>query len=255
MATKRTNDATAVDAPAPAPVTINAVKGFNNDWTCTPNGTKFQYALGQTYTHDGSVVRCKTGGFHAVDYPLAVFGFYAPAGDNGKLNRFADVTCAGEIDRDESDSKVACGAITINFEMSLGDITKRAIAWICGRLDRTKEGVHCTQDRSAASNTGDYSAASNTGYQSAASNTGNYSAASNTGNRSAAEVSGADSVAMASGYQGRARACAGSAIVLCFRDDRGKLLHIRAVIAGSNGIKPDTWYSLDKAGEFVEVAA
>lgn len=79
------------------------------------------------------------------------------------------------------------------------------------------------------------------------------SAASNTGDYSSAQVSGAHSVAMASGVGGRARASAGSAIALCNRDDYGKLRHIRAAIAGTNGVKPDIWYTLDECGEFVEV--
>ncbi len=106
--------------------------------------------------------------------------------------------------------------------------------------------------QSAASNTGNYSAASNTGYQSAASNTGYQSAASNTGNYSAAEVSGKESVAASLGIEGRARASAGSAIVLCHRDDEGRLIHIRASKVGENGVEPDTWYQLNAEGEFVE---
>ncbi|MFU6090894.1 hypothetical protein ACM7PA_04965 [Pseudomonas aeruginosa] len=109
-----------------------------------------------------------------------------------------------------------------------------------------------TGDYSAASNTGYQSAASNTGYQSAASNTGYQSAASNTGNQSAAEVSGQESVAASLGIEGRARASAGSAIVLCHRDDEGRLIHIRASKVGENGVKPDTWYQLSAEGEFVE---
>ncbi|MDI3794078.1 hypothetical protein QK336_04875, partial [Pseudomonas aeruginosa] len=106
--------------------------------------------------------------------------------------------------------------------------------------------------RSAASNTGDYSAASNTGNRSAASNTGNRSAASNTGDYSAAEVSGKESVAASLGIEGRARASAGSAIVLCYRDADGSLIHIRASKVGENGVEPDTWYQLSAEGEFVE---
>ncbi|MGQ6222212.1 DUF7666 domain-containing protein [Serratia sp. IR-2025] len=120
-----------------------------------------------------------------------------------------------------------------------------------------------TGNRSAASNTGNYSAASNTGYYSAASNTGNYSAASNTGNYSAAsntgdysaaEVSGSHSVAAAYGIEGKARAAENSALVLCYRNDEGELIHIRASKVGENGIKPDVWYQLDEDGEFTEVA-
>ncbi|EMD6258536.1 hypothetical protein VRP94_000479 [Salmonella enterica] len=109
-----------------------------------------------------------------------------------------------------------------------------------------------TGNRSAATNTGDQSAATNTGYQSAATNTGNRSAATNTGNWSAAEVSGSQSVAAAFGIEGKARASEGAAIVLCYRDEDGELIHIRASKVGENGIMPDTWYQLDEDGEFVE---
>ena len=110
-----------------------------------------------------------------------------------------------------------------------------------------------TGDYSAATNTGYQSAATNTGYRSAATNTGNRSAATNTGDYSAAEVKGAESVAASLGIQGRARAAAGGAIVVCYRDENdGRLIHIRASKVGENGIKPDTWYALDAQGEFVE---
>ncbi|HDZ9166237.1 TPA: hypothetical protein RUY79_001574 [Klebsiella quasipneumoniae subsp. quasipneumoniae] len=106
--------------------------------------------------------------------------------------------------------------------------------------------------QSAASNTGNRSAASNTGNQSAASNTGYQSAASNTGYQSAAEVSGSHSVAAAFGIESKARASVNSAIVLCYRNDEGELIHIRASKVGDNGVKPDTWYTLNADGQFVE---
>ncbi|EAT5020328.1 hypothetical protein EWW83_08595 [Salmonella enterica] len=109
-----------------------------------------------------------------------------------------------------------------------------------------------TGNRSAATNTGNQSAATNTGNRSAATNTGNRSAATNTGNRSAAEVSGSQSVAASLGIEGKARASEGGAIVLCYRDEDGELIHIRASKVGENGIMPDTWYQLDEDGEFVE---
>ncbi|MCH5695840.1 hypothetical protein WIX23_14390 [Salmonella enterica] len=117
-----------------------------------------------------------------------------------------------------------------------------------------------TGDCSAASNTGNCSAATNTGNRSAATNTGNRSAATNTGNRSAAtntgdwsaaEVSGSQSVAASLGIEGKARASEGGAIVLCYRDEDGELIHIRASKVGENGIMPNTWYQLNEDGEFV----
>ncbi|EAT1238237.1 hypothetical protein EYJ11_00560 [Salmonella enterica] len=109
-----------------------------------------------------------------------------------------------------------------------------------------------TGNWSAATNTGDRSAATNTGDRSAATNTGYQSAATNTGDRSAAEVSGSQSVAASLGIEGKARASEGGAIVLCYRDEDGELIHIRASKVGENGIMPDTWYQLDEDGEFVE---
>ncbi len=108
-----------------------------------------------------------------------------------------------------------------------------------------------TGDCSAASNTGNCSAATNTGNRSAATNTGNRSAATNTGDWSAAEVSGSQSVAASLGIEGKARASEGGAIVLCYRDEDGELIHIRASKVGENGIMPNTWYQLNEDGEFV----
>ncbi|EJF5433461.1 hypothetical protein M8V57_002704 [Salmonella enterica] len=109
-----------------------------------------------------------------------------------------------------------------------------------------------TGDWSAATNTGNWSAATNTGNRSAATNTGDWSAATNTGDWSAAEVSGSQSVAASLGIEGKARASEGGAIVLCYRDEDGELIHIRASKVGENGIMPDIWYQLNEDGEFVE---
>ncbi|MGG6034690.1 DUF7666 domain-containing protein [Salmonella enterica] len=109
-----------------------------------------------------------------------------------------------------------------------------------------------TGDCSAATNTGNWSAATNTGDCSAATNTGDCSAATNTGDLSAAEVSGSQSVAASLGIKGKSRASEGGAIVLCYRDKNGELIHIRASKVGENGIMPNTWYQLNEDGEFVE---
>ncbi|EMO7792863.1 hypothetical protein WDR79_005294, partial [Citrobacter freundii] len=98
------------------------------------------------------------------------------------------------------------------------------------------------------------SAATNTGDQSAATNTGYRSAATNTGDQSAAEVSGSQSVAAAFGFEGKARASENGAIVLCYRDEDGELIHIRASKVGENGIKAGAWYQLNEDGEFVEAS-
>ena len=85
------------------------------------------------------------------------------------------------------------------------------------------------------------------------SNTGDRSAATNTGHRSAATVEGQHSVALSAGASGRAKASEGSAIVLVNHNENGVIRHIRCAIAGRE-VKPDTWYTLNDAGEFEEVA-
>ncbi|WP_241173919.1 DUF7666 domain-containing protein [Serratia marcescens] len=259
---------------------ITTYKGFNQDLTCRG----FQFEMGKTFEHKGKVEAC-SGGFHSCEYPLDCFSYYPPA-----ESRYAETIATGEVSREDGgDSKIASATITIKAEISMHQMVTRAIEWIWSKVDRSLEQTNTgnysaasntgnrsaasntgyqsaasntgyqsaasnTGNRSAASNTGYQSAASNTGYRSAASNTGNRSAASNTGDYSAAEVSGSHSVAAAYGIEGKARASENSALVLCYRNDEGELIHIRASKVGENGIKPDVWYQLDEDGEFTEVA-
>ncbi|MEF0502480.1 hypothetical protein PX143_32930 [Pseudomonas aeruginosa] len=218
---------------------VTAYKGFKQDLTCRG----YQFEIGGTYKHEGEVEACASG-FHSCEYPLDVFGYYAPG-----ESRFAIVKASGQLSRHDDDSKIASATLVVEAEISMPTMISRAIDWIMSKIDKS---VEQTVVGGTASNTGDYSAASNTGDYSAASNTGYQSAASNTGDYSAAEVSGKESVAASLGIEGRARASAGSAIVLCHRDDEGRLIHIRASKVGENGVEPDTWYQLNAEGEFVE---
>ncbi|ECB7167285.1 hypothetical protein E0975_12180 [Salmonella enterica subsp. enterica serovar Muenster] len=231
---------------------IVTFKGFNKDLKCRG----FQFAIGETFHHDGKVEACGSG-FHACECPFDVFSYYPPA-----ESRYAETISFGITDSEEGgDTKIASSSITIKDELTLPQFIQRGIEWIWSKIDKSLEQqIMCgswsaatnTGNRSAATNTGYQSAATNTGYQSAATNTGDWSAATNTGNRSAAEVSGSQSVAASLGIEGKARASEGGAIVLCYRDEDGELIHIRASKVGENGIMPNTWYQLDKDGEFVE---
>ncbi|EDW6243716.1 hypothetical protein YU89_004075 [Salmonella enterica subsp. arizonae] len=227
-------------------------KGFNKDLKCRG----FQFAIGETFHHDGKVEACGSG-FHACECPFDVFSYYPPS-----ESRYAETISFGVTDREEGgDTKIASASITIKAELTLPQFIQRGIEWIWSKIDKSLEQQIMTGYRSAATNTGNQSAATNTGYRSAATNTGNQSAATNTGYqsaatntgyRSAAEVSGSQSVAASLGIEGKARASEGGAIVLCYRDEDGELIHIRASKVGENGIMPDTWYQLDEDGEFVE---
>ncbi|ELA2855852.1 hypothetical protein RFL07_001370 [Salmonella enterica] len=222
---------------------IVTFKGFNKDLKCRG----FQFAIGETFHHDGKVEACGSG-FHACECPFDVFSYYPPA-----ESRYAETISFGITDSEEGgDTKIASSSITIKDELTLPQFIQRGIEWIWSKIDKSLEQQIMCGSWSAATNTGDWSAATNTGYQSAATNTGDWSAATNTGNRSAAEVSGSQSVAASLGIEGKARASEGGAIVLCYRDEDGELIHIRASKVGENGIMPNTWYQLDKDGEFVE---
>ncbi|ECO2276477.1 hypothetical protein DBR69_05790 [Salmonella enterica subsp. enterica serovar Newport] len=195
---------------------IVTFKGFNKDLTCRD----FQFAIGETFHHDGKVEACGSG-FHACECPFDVFSYYPPA-----ESRYAETISFGVIDREEEgDTKIASASITIKSELTLPQFIQRGIEWIWSKIDKSLEQQIMT---------------------------GNRSAATNTGYRSAAEVSGSQSVAASLGIEGKARASEGGAIVLCYRDEDGELIHIRASKVGENGIMPDTWYQLDEDGEFVE---
>lgn len=207
--------------------TIVTYKGFNKDLQCRD----YQFAIGETYHHEGEVEVCGSG-FHACECPFAVFGHYSPAG-----SRFAETISFGVTDREEDgDTKIASASITIKAELTLLQFIQRGIEWIWSKIDNSLEQQIMT---------GDWSAATNTGYR---------SAATNTGDRSVAEVSGSQSVAASLGLEGKARASEGGAIVLCYRDEDGELIHIRASKVGDNGIKADVWYQLNEDGEFVEAS-
>ena len=203
---------------------IIAYKGFDKNLKCRD----YQYEIGKTFEHDGAVKACESG-FHACEYPLDVFSYYPPSS-----SRFAIVKMHGETSKDSDDTKIASAKITIETEIKLPEIINRAVDWI-------KNKVNLSNDNS-----------SNTGYRSAATNTGDWSAATNTGYRSVAEVSGCGSVAIAIGRNSKSKADNGGAIVCVYRDCNGNLIHIKASKVGENGIKANTWYTLDADGEFVE---
>ncbi|KAL1010051.1 DUF7666 domain-containing protein [Haemophilus influenzae] len=204
---------------------IIAYKGFKQDWTCRG----YQYEVGKTYEHKGNVKACESG-FHACEYPLDVLSYYSPA-----VSKFAVVKMSGETSKDSDDTKIASAKITIETEINLPEMIKKAVEWIKGKVD---------WDAAKVSNTGDQSAATNTGYR---------SVATNTGYQSVAEVSGKQSIAVALGWQSKAKASINGAIVCVYRNHDGELIHIKASKVGENNIKADTWYTLDEIGEFVEV--
>ena len=219
---------------------VISIKGFDKNLQCRG----YQFELGKTYTH-GSVVKVCDSGFHAVEYGIAAFSYYAPAD-----SRYCVIEQFGDMERHYDDTKIASASITIKAEIKIPQLVQQSVDWIMSHLTSTKTESN-TGNRSAATNTGDWSAATNTGNRSAATNTGDWSAATNTGNQSAATVEGKHSVAISTGVYGKAKACQGSAIVLVNRNNEGEIVHIRCAIAGKD-IEADVFYMLNDDGDFVK---
>lgn len=104
---------------------IITYKGFDKDLKCRG----FQYAIGESYEHDGAVKACNAG-FHACEHPLNVFEYYAPAG-----NRFAAVEQSGELSRHDGDTKVASSKITIKAEIGIPGLVKAAVEYVTSRCE------------------------------------------------------------------------------------------------------------------------
>ncbi len=174
---------------------MKAIKGFDKDLKCRD----FQFEVGQTYTHTGPVVACKSG-FHAIPedaHPLTVFDYYAPVG-----SRFCEVTVSGKT-ASESD-KVAAEVLTVEREITLADLTEQAVAWVMARAK--PEGDVAYRDNGAATASGAQGAATASGIRGAATASGAQGAATASGAQGAATASGDQGAATASGDQGAATA-------------------------------------------------
>ena len=207
---------------------IHSYKGFDKDLKCRG----FAYEIGMDYKQDGNI-KCCNNGFHACEFPLDVFNYYAPGGNS----RYCTVTQSGVTDKKEGDSKVASSKIHIETEIGLDGIIKAGVKFILDKVNWKNQ---------KESNTGNYSAATNTG---------DYSAATNTGDSSAAKVSGKESIAIVTGKDSKAAGALGDWIVLTERGewngDTCPIKEVKAFKVDGEKIKADTFYKLVD-GEAVE---
>jgi hypothetical protein len=187
---------------------IQSIKGFNQDMTCRD----FQFAAGETFTHDGDAIACKSG-FHAVEgYPLEVLRYYPPA-----TSRYFHVEQSGQLARHSEDSKVASTALKIGAELSVAGLIKLAVEYTtsrCKPIDpkspawSTEENGSAVESakNGAATASGDSGAATASGYSGAATASGRSGAATASGRSGAATASGDSGAATASGRSGAATA-------------------------------------------------
>jgi hypothetical protein len=109
---------------------IIAYKGFSADLKCQG----YQFALGETFTHDGPVRACSSG-FHACEAPFDVWSYY----DLGTDNRFCRVHLTGKTDRHKGDSKIAAETLFVETEITLGEMIRAGVKYeIAGAFAKAK---------------------------------------------------------------------------------------------------------------------
>ena len=201
---------------------IKAYKGVNDKLQCTPRNNVFQYEVGKEYATDAAEL-CESG-FHACEFPLDVFRYYAPSD-----SRYCEVELDATDEQHHDDSKRTGKKIKIGAEIGLDGIIKAGVKLILEKAESCDKG------------TGDWSAATNTG---------DWSAATNTGNWSAATVFGKESVACSLGEYGKAKGTKGCWLVLAEWED-GHRKDVRCFYVDGESVKANVFYTL-KDGELVE---
>ena len=171
-------------------------KGFDKDLKCRD----FQYEIGKTYEEPTAKLYEK--GFHACEYPLDVFSYYAPS----NMSRYCEVDLDEVSDKKSNEDSKRCGKkIAVKAEIGISGLVKAAVEYTMEKAIPEKS-EHATGEQGAASATGEQGAASATGLRGAASATGLQGAASATGLRGAASATGLRGAASATGLRGAASA-------------------------------------------------
>ena len=213
---------------------IKAVKGFNQDMTCTPTeDIKFQYEEGKTYEEEVADVCNK--GFHACELPMNAFSYYPPT-----KSIYHEVEMFGKIDSSES-NKTCSSKIKIGAKINIAGIIKASIDII-----RRK-----AEEESSASS-GDYGNAASSG------NCGN---AASSGYCGSAKAEHPNSCAIAWGPESKASGVKGSHLVLAEWESNGgnywdeetwTFKGAKMVVVDDKNIKENVWYGL-RDGNVIEI--
>ena len=165
MAARKAKTVTAeppVEAAAPQPTAVVAVKGFDKDFRCRGH----QFEVGKTYSLDGKIEACVRG-FHACENPFDVWSYYGPVD-----SRFAEVELSGATDRHHEDSKIAAATITIVAELTLPEFIRRAVEWVIGATKG--KGDNPSGDYAQIGSSGDYAQIGSSGRSAQIGSSGDY---------------------------------------------------------------------------------
>ena len=218
--------------------TIIGVKGFNKDMKCRG----FQYEEGKEY--DEPIAKACGAGFHFCENPIDVLRYYDP---NSSV--YHKVEGSGDIDRDGSDSKIACTHIKIGARIDIVRLCKLTFDYVkskCTNEYNAEPGKPVTAGDGEAATAGNYGAA--TAGESGAATAGDFGTAASRGKTSVGE----NGLAVVRGNDVLVRGGLGAILVIAeentFDND---IKDWKAVVVDNETIKADTWYKLED-GELVE---
>ena len=241
--------------------TIKAVKGFNQNMTCTPTeDVKFQYEEGKTYEEEVADVCNK--GFHACELPMDAFRYYPPV-----KSVYHEVEMSGKIDDSESD-KVCSSKIKIGAKINIAGIIKASVDIIKNKAE--KESAASSGDKGNAvssgncgnaASSGDYGNAASSGDNGNAVSSGNCGNAVSSGYCGSAKSYHQNSCAIAWGPESKASGVIGSHLVLAewesnggiyWKEDTWTFKGATMIRVDGENIKENTWYGL-RNGKVIEI--
>ena len=247
--------------------TIKGFKGFDKNMKCRD----FQFEVGKTYTHEGSLKLCDSG-FHFCTNPLDVLRYYQPG-----TSKYAAVETDDATNETANDTKRVCGKLSITASVGLKFLISTGVSQL---IDKAKikskptsgynspaatsgSNSHAATSgyNSPAATSGDNSPAATSGYNSHAATSGDNSHAATSGSNSPAATSGSNSHAATSGYnsiaasigkEAKAKSSVGNWIVVSEINQDGTVATVKTAKIDGAILKSDTFYAV-KNGEFVEV--
>ena len=256
------------------PKAIVTFKGFDAEFKCRG----FQYEVGATYTHDGTVAACESG-FHACENPLDVLQYYPIINDQGKVNRFAIVEQSGKLAKHDEDSKIASASITIKAELSIPEFVKQSVDWLLTHCKKSKKKSQSSDKDSAKlaasgnsaqlAASGDSAKLAASGYSAKLAASGDFAQLAASGNSAKLAASGyfaqlaasgdsaklaasgysaqlaasgKDSVIASSSISSIAKGAEGTWISLAEFDGNNKCVGFATGCIGKDGLLPDVFY-------------
>lgn len=187
---------------------MTVFKATRSDMSCTMGEGTFRYQLGVPASADGS--KCGRTGLHACEYVLDCTRYYSLGGGN----RFFLAEAGGDIAEDGTDTRIACTELTLVQELTNRGIAAQAMLYMVRHPKREGWEAKRASLEAAADR---------------------------------AEAMLPDGIAIARGERPVARGAAGAHLGLV-READGEIVDARLVTVGRNGIRPDTWYTVEAGG-------